>query len=47
MHFKTTGININALIQSKEIGKNYRIMNTKSPFNIKFDLILVVNNLMF
>ncbi len=47
MYFKTIGININALIHSKEIGKNYRIMNTKSQFRIKFDLILLDNNLIF
>jgi len=45
MHFKTTGININPLIHSKEIGKNYRIMNKKSQYNIKLDLILLDNNL--
>lgn len=47
MHFKTTGINISTLIHSKEIGRNYRIMNTKSQFNIKFELLLLDNNLMF
>jgi hypothetical protein len=47
MYFKTIGININALIHSKEIGKNYRIMNTKSQFRIKFELLLLGNNPMF